>query len=73
MEIKIIVQKRLNEDVIDYDLLEDLVCHVDETCDEGAILVFLPVSPSDSLFAFFLGMFASPIIIILFFLYLNNA
>lgn len=53
MVIKIIVQKRLNEDVIDYDLLEDLVCHVDETCDEGAILVFLPVSPSDSLFAFF--------------------
>lgn len=39
------VQKRLNEDVIDYDLLEDLVCHVDETCSEGAILVFLPVSP----------------------------
>lgn len=38
-------QKRLNEDVIDYDLLEDLVCHVDETCGEGAILVFLPVSP----------------------------
>lgn len=34
--------KRLNEDVIDYDLLEDLVCHVDETCAEGAILVFLP-------------------------------
>ncbi|XP_022748669.1 DExH-box ATP-dependent RNA helicase DExH7, chloroplastic isoform X3 [Durio zibethinus] len=34
--------KRLNEDVIDYDLLEDLVCHVDETCDEGAILIFLP-------------------------------
>ncbi|WCJ18473.1 RNA helicase family protein [Euphorbia peplus] len=34
--------KRLNEDVIDYDLLEDLICHVDETCDEGAILVFLP-------------------------------
>ncbi|KAJ4717401.1 putative ATP-dependent RNA helicase [Melia azedarach] len=34
--------KRLNEDVIDYDLLEDLVCHVDETCGEGAILVFLP-------------------------------
>ncbi|KAM7252349.1 hypothetical protein ACFE04_024232 [Oxalis oulophora] len=34
--------KRLNEDVIDYNLLEDLVCHVDETCDEGAILVFLP-------------------------------
>ncbi|XP_041014528.1 DExH-box ATP-dependent RNA helicase DExH7, chloroplastic isoform X1 [Juglans microcarpa x Juglans regia] len=34
--------KTLNEDVIDYDLLEDLVCHVDETCGEGAILVFLP-------------------------------
>ncbi|CAN1169579.1 DExH-box ATP-dependent RNA helicase DExH7, chloroplastic [Linum perenne] len=34
--------RRLNEDVIDYDLLEDLVCHVDETFDEGAILVFLP-------------------------------
>ncbi|GAB4848110.1 hypothetical protein Ancab_002774 [Ancistrocladus abbreviatus] len=34
--------KRLNEDVIDYDLLEDLVCHIDETCGEGAILVFLP-------------------------------
>lgn len=37
-------QKRLNEDVIDYDLLEDLVCHVDETSGGGAILVFLPVS-----------------------------
>ncbi|GKV32188.1 hypothetical protein SLEP1_g40810 [Rubroshorea leprosula] len=34
--------KRLNEDVIDYDLLEDLVYHVDETCGEGAILIFLP-------------------------------
>lgn len=34
----------MNEDVIDYDLLEDLVCHIDETCSEGAILVFLPVS-----------------------------
>ncbi|KAL2513889.1 RNA helicase family protein [Forsythia ovata] len=34
--------RRLNEDIIDYDLLEDLVCHVDETCAEGAILVFLP-------------------------------
>lgn len=37
-------QKRLNEDVIDYDLLEDLVCHIDESYPEGAILVFLPVS-----------------------------
>ncbi|KAL7119617.1 hypothetical protein ACP275_02G073900 [Erythranthe tilingii] len=34
--------RRLNEDVIDYDLLEDLVRHVDETYAEGAILVFLP-------------------------------
>ncbi|XP_057764372.1 DExH-box ATP-dependent RNA helicase DExH7, chloroplastic-like isoform X1 [Salvia miltiorrhiza] len=34
--------KRLNEDTIDYDLLEDLVCHIDETYGEGAILVFLP-------------------------------
>ncbi|XP_015875842.3 DExH-box ATP-dependent RNA helicase DExH7, chloroplastic isoform X1 [Ziziphus jujuba] len=34
--------KKVNEDVIDYDLLEDLVCYVDETCSEGAILVFLP-------------------------------
>lgn len=37
------LQKNLNEDIIDYDLLEDLVCHVDKTCAEGAILVFLPV------------------------------
>lgn len=36
-------QKRLNEDVIDYELLEDLICFIDETCSEGAILVFLPV------------------------------
>ncbi|OIV89273.1 hypothetical protein TanjilG_23733 [Lupinus angustifolius] len=35
--------KRLNEDVIDYDLLEDLICFIDDTCGEGAILVFLPV------------------------------
>ncbi|KAJ7968010.1 ATP-dependent RNA helicase [Quillaja saponaria] len=34
--------KRLNEDVIDYDLLEDLICHIDETCSEGAVLVFMP-------------------------------
>ncbi|CAK9165419.1 unnamed protein product [Ilex paraguariensis] len=34
--------KRLSEDIIDYDLLEDLVCHIDETYPEGAILVFLP-------------------------------
>ncbi|WVZ12136.1 hypothetical protein V8G54_016666 [Vigna mungo] len=34
--------KRLNEDVIDYELLENLICFIDETCSEGAILVFLP-------------------------------
>lgn len=34
--------KRLNEDVIDYDLLEDLVCHIDENYAEGAILIFMP-------------------------------
>ncbi|KAL6515211.1 hypothetical protein OROHE_018843 [Orobanche hederae] len=34
--------KRLNEDNIDYDLLEDLVRHIDESYTEGAILVFLP-------------------------------
>lgn len=38
------VQKRLNEDAIDYELLEELICHIDDTCNEGAILVFLPVS-----------------------------
>lgn len=38
------VQKRLNEDAIDYELLEELICHIDDTCKEGAILVFLPVS-----------------------------
>uniref|UniRef100_A0A7N0SWU3 RNA helicase n=1 Tax=Kalanchoe fedtschenkoi TaxID=63787 RepID=A0A7N0SWU3_KALFE len=43
--------KNLNEDVIDYDLLEDLVCYVDETCAEGAILIFLPgVSEIDMLY-----------------------
>ncbi|CAA2984994.1 D -box ATP-dependent RNA helicase D 7, chloroplastic isoform X2 [Olea europaea subsp. europaea] len=34
--------RKLNEDIIDYDLLEDLICHIDETYAEGAILVFLP-------------------------------
>ncbi|KAK4339893.1 hypothetical protein RND71_041355 [Anisodus tanguticus] len=33
--------RKLNEDIIDYDLLEDLVCYIDETYPEGAILVFL--------------------------------
>ncbi|KAG7588375.1 Helicase superfamily 1/2 ATP-binding domain [Arabidopsis suecica] len=34
--------KRSNEDIIDYELLEELICHIDDTCEEGAILVFLP-------------------------------
>ncbi|URE09956.1 HA2 [Musa troglodytarum] len=34
--------KRLNEDVIDFDLLEDLICFIDENYPAGAILVFLP-------------------------------
>ncbi|VAH32463.1 unnamed protein product [Triticum turgidum subsp. durum] len=34
--------KRLNEDVIDFDLLEDLICYIDENCPLGAVLVFLP-------------------------------
>ncbi|XP_078172951.1 RNA helicase family protein isoform X1 [Carex rostrata] len=34
--------KRLNEDVIDFDILEDLVCYIDENFPPGAILVFLP-------------------------------
>ncbi|OAY64742.1 ATP-dependent RNA helicase Dhx29 [Ananas comosus] len=34
--------KRLNEDAIDFDLLEDLICYIDENCPPGAILVFLP-------------------------------
>jgi hypothetical protein len=33
---------RVNEDVLDMDLLEDLVGHVDDTIEPGAILVFLP-------------------------------
>lgn len=32
----------LNEDVIDYDVLEDLIRHIDEYYERGAILVFLP-------------------------------
>eukprot|EP01018_Ginkgo_biloba_P026980 Gb_05411 [translate_table: standard] len=34
--------KNLNEDVIDYDLLEDLIKYIDENYEAGAILVFLP-------------------------------
>lgn len=34
--------ERLNEDVIDYELLEDLVIYIDEEGEAGAVLVFLP-------------------------------
>ncbi|WVZ85675.1 hypothetical protein U9M48_032570 [Paspalum notatum var. saurae] len=34
--------KRLNEDVIDFDLLEDLISYIDENFPPGAVLVFLP-------------------------------
>lgn len=37
-------QERLNEDVIDYELLEDLIIYIDEEGEVGAVLVFLPVS-----------------------------
>ncbi len=33
---------RLDENRIDYDLLEELVAHIDGSYEEGAILVFLP-------------------------------
>ena len=33
---------RLDEDRIDYDLLEELVTYIDQNHGEGAILVFLP-------------------------------
>jgi hypothetical protein len=33
---------RLDETAIDFDLLDDLIRHIDITEDEGAILVFLP-------------------------------
>lgn len=33
---------RLNENRIDYDLLDELVCHLANNSEEGAILVFMP-------------------------------
>jgi hypothetical protein len=33
---------RVNEEAIDFDLLEHLVAHIDDTQPPGAILVFLP-------------------------------
>lgn len=49
-----LVQKRLNEDVTDYDLLEDLIYYIDDNCPPGAILVFLPVRSYAILVSFFL-------------------
>eukprot|EP00250_Pteridium_aquilinum_P004082 c14319_g1_i2 orf=171-4673(+) len=34
--------RKVNEDAIDFDLLEELIMYIDKTGDEGAILVFLP-------------------------------
>ena len=34
----------MNEDVIDYELLEDLIIYIDEEGEAGSVLVFLPVS-----------------------------
>ncbi|CAI5990013.1 unnamed protein product [Closterium sp. NIES-65] len=34
--------RRVDEGTIDYELLEDVVAHIDATCSPGAILVFLP-------------------------------
>ncbi|XP_049932027.1 DExH-box ATP-dependent RNA helicase DExH7, chloroplastic isoform X3 [Nymphaea colorata] len=34
--------KNLNEDVVDFDVLEELVYHIDEGYPDGAILIFLP-------------------------------
>ena len=42
----IFMQKRLNEDITDYELLEDLIYHIDKNCPVGAILVFLSVRRS---------------------------
>ncbi len=33
---------RVDENRIDFDLLEELVGHIDASYDEGAVLVFLP-------------------------------
>ena len=33
---------RLNEEKIDYELIQSLLVHIDENFDEGAVLVFLP-------------------------------
>eukprot|EP00850_Spirogloea_muscicola_P015416 SM000117S25536 [mRNA] locus=s117:306081:317487:- [translate_table: standard] len=35
----------LNEDVIDFELVEDLVAHIHQNEEDGAILIFLPATP----------------------------
>lgn len=52
--ITFVLQKNLKEDVIDYDLLEDLISYIDDNHPPGAILVFLPVSSRRRLFLFFM-------------------
>ena len=36
---------RVDENRIDFDLLEELVGHIDASYDDGAVLVFLPGKP----------------------------
>ncbi|KAF7143820.1 hypothetical protein RHSIM_Rhsim05G0125900 [Rhododendron simsii] len=55
---KILREGRLNEDVIDYDLLEDRVHFIDETHPEGAILTFLPMKVAGILTTYLLMMVA---------------
>ncbi|CAF2133734.1 unnamed protein product [Brassica rapa] len=44
--------KRLNDDIIDYKLLEEFICHIDTSYEEGAILVFLPNQSSSTSHSF---------------------
>lgn len=37
---------RVDENRIDFDLLEDVIAYIDESFEEGAILVFLPGEPN---------------------------
>lgn len=39
---------RLDENRIDFDLLEELVGHIDASYDDGAVLVFLPGEPQST-------------------------
>ena len=42
---------RMDENRIDFDLLEELVGHIDASYDEGAVLVFLPGEPQPNMAA----------------------